>query len=240
MLISPMSTGGRALVLAMLLATGVASEAQSTGDDAEPTTRSAETLDLTVKGKPRPRDDVGGSWNWFVAAGRMTNGSLVHDFYFDYGGWQDIYLISGEVGYTMKNDNAFTRFFEPVVSNIEGVMNVTYQDETNQNVIEFNPYMMFRWSNFPWNKTIRTTFGLGGGFSYATPIPEIEKNPNDAEGHYNNLMHFIAVEATFALPQHDDWQLVYRLHHRSGIFGLLQADNEGNTAVEIGLRHYFK
>jgi hypothetical protein len=240
MSISPMSTGGRALVLAMLLATGVASEAQSTGDDAEPTTRSAETLDLTVKGKPRPRDDVGGSWNWFVAAGRMTNGSLVHDLYFDYGGWQDTYLISGEVGYTMKNDNAFTRFFEPVVSNIEGVMNVTYQDETNQNVIEFNPYMMFRWSNFPWNKTIRTTFGLGGGFSYATPIPEIEKNPNDAEGHYNNLMHFIAVEATFALPQHDDWQLVYRLHHRSGIFGLLQADNEGNTAVEIGLRHYFK
>ena len=193
-----------------------------------------------MKAKPRPGDNVGGSWNWFVAAGQMTNGSLVHDLYFDYGGFADIYLVSAEVGYTMKNDNAFTRFFEPFVSDIEGVMNITYQDESNQNVIEFNPYMMFRWSNLPWNKTIRTTFGLGGGFSYATPIPDFEKDPKDVNGHYNNLMHFIAVEATFALLQHKDWQLVYRLHHRSGVFGLLGADNVGNTAVEIGLRHYFK
>jgi hypothetical protein len=53
-------------------------------------------------------------------------------------------------------------------------------------------------------------------------------------------MHYMAIEATFALPNHKDWQLVYRLHHRSGVFGLMQGDNSGTTAVQIGIRHYFK
>ena len=54
------------------------------------------------------------------------------------------------------------------------------------------------------------------------------------------VIHYIAVEATFALPKRPDWQIVYRLHHRSGVFGLFGAENAGNTAVQIGVRHYFK
>jgi hypothetical protein len=45
----------------------------------------------------------------------------------------------------------------------------------------------------------------------------------------------------FLLPFHPkDWQLVYRLHHRSGVFGLMGADNASNTVVQLGVRHYFK
>jgi hypothetical protein len=239
MVIPPNSAGVRSLVLAILLGVGAASEAQTTGSDGGSEPKTSDSRSVVLKTSPRPGDDVGGSWNWFLAGGRMTDASLVDTFIFNYG-WDEANLVSGEIGYTLKKDNPVMRFLDPVVSSVDVVMNFTYQDDSGQNVFEFNPYMMARWSNFPWNKTIRTTFGLGGGLSYATPIPSLEKKSTAANPDYENLMHYMAVEATFARPDHKDWQLVYRLHHRSGAFGLMQGDNSGTTAVEIGIRHYFK
>ncbi len=171
--------------------------------------------------------------------GRMTNASLVDDVVFNFG-WAEAKLYSGEIGYTLKDDNPFVKFMDPVLSSVDVAMNVTYQDDPAGTIFVFSPYIMARWSNFPWSKTIRTTFGLGGGLSYATDVPSIEIDPNDPNGDYSRLLHYIAVEATFALPKYKDWHLVYRLHHRSGVFGLMQAENSGNTAIQIGIRHYFK
>jgi hypothetical protein len=229
--ISPSFTGGRVLALIVLIAVSVASQAQSADTGA--------ARSVVLKPKPGPADDVGGSWNWFLAGGRMTNASLVQVFLFNYG-WDDATLVSGEIGYTLKDDNPIVRFLDPVVSSVDVALNLTYQDDSGQDVFEIAPYIMARWSNFPWSNTVRTTFGLGGGLSYATPIPSLEKQSTDANPDYENLMHYIAIEATFALPSHKDWQLVYRLHHRSGVFGLMQGDNSGTTAVELGIRHYFK
>jgi hypothetical protein len=243
---APLLAGVRALLAVVLLAASALCMAQSSSDagtesNGKADTKASDSLNLNLKAPLKPADNVGGSWNWYLGGGPMANESLVHVFLFDYGGWyDDTYLISGEIGYTLKDDNPVMRFLSPVVSSVDVVANFTYQDEPGQHVFEFNPYMMARWSNFPWNNTIRTTFGLGGGLSYATPIPQIEKDSKDPDGNYKNLMHFMAVEATFSLPDHKDWQLVYRLHHRSGVFGLMQGDNAGNTAVEIGIRHYFK
>lgn len=71
-------------------------------------------------------------------------------------------------------------------------------------------------------------------------VPGIEitsKNPN---GGHDNLLHYVAIEATFTLPHYRDWQLVYRLQHRSGVIGLMSSGNAGNTAVQLGVRHYFE
>jgi hypothetical protein len=157
----------------------------------------------------------------------------------DYG-FDEAKLFSGEVGYTLENHNPLVRFLDPVLSSIDVAINVTYQDDPAGNIFVFSPYIMARWSSFPWSKTIRTTFGLGGGLSFATDIPSIERHPQKPNGDYKNLLHYIAVEATFALPKRPDWQVVYRLHHRSGIFGFMGSENVGNTAVQIGVRHYFK
>jgi len=241
MMIPPFLTGARALVLAILLGVSLASGAQSTDSDAgsDSDTKARDSQSLDLKAPLRPGDDVGGSWNWLLAGGRMTNAALIDVFVFNFG-WDDATLVSGEIGYTLKKDNPVVRFLDPVVSSVDVAINFTYQDDSGQDVFEIAPYMMARWSNFPWSNTIRTTFGLGGGLSYATPIPSLEKQSTDANPDYENLMHYMAIEATFALPNHKDWQLVYRLHHRSGVFGLMQGDNSGTTAVQIGIRHYFK
>jgi hypothetical protein len=239
MVMPPLSAAARVLVLTLFVGVGTASQAQSTDNGTDLRAEAGDSRSVVLTAQRRPADDVGGSWNWFLAGGKMTDASLVDTFLFNYG-WDQATLVSGEIGYTLKKDNPVVRFLDPIVSSVDVVMNFTYQDDSGQNVFEFAPYMMARWSNFPWNKTIRTTFGLGGGLSYATPIPSLEKQSDESNPDYENLMHYMAVEATFALPNHKDWQLVYRLHHRSGAFGLMQGENSGTTAVEIGIRHYFK
>jgi hypothetical protein len=231
----------RVIGLLVLLGASAASGAQSTGGEAAASsgTEPSEAWITDLKAPLRPADSVGGSWNWMLLYGRMTDASLVDAFLLHYG-FDEAKLFSGEVGYTLKSTNAMVRFLDPVLSSIDVAINVTYQDDPAGNIFELNPYIMARWSNFPWSKTIRTTFGLGGGLSYASDIPSIEIHPQKPNGDYKNLLHYIAIEATFALPKRPDWQIVYRLHHRSGVFGLMDADNVGNTAVQIGVRHYFK
>ncbi len=230
----------------MLLAVSFASRAQLTSDvagsgtgteaEAEPDANWSSDLKAPLR---RPADDVGGSWSAALLYGQMTDAAMVDVFLFNFG-WADAKLLSGDFGYTLKEDNAFQKFMDPVLSNIDVAFNVTYQDDPAGTIFVFSPYIMARWNKFPWSNTIHTSFGLGGGLSYATDIPSIEIDQTDPNGDYKKLLHYMAIEATFALPQHKDWHLVYRLHHRSGVFGLMGAENEGNTAVQIGIRHYFK
>ncbi len=235
MLIQPSCAWARALVVVVLLGVCVASEAQLSDSGSE----ADDSWSSDLKAPLRPADDVGGSWNWMLLYGRMTDASLTKTFLFNYD-WDEATLYSGEIGYTLEEDNPVMLFMDPVLSSIVVALNITYQDDPAGNIFVFSPYIMARWSNFPWSDTLRTTFGLGGGLSLATDIPSIEIHPDEPNGDYRNLLHYIAIEATFALPKHKDWQLVYRLHHRSGVFGIMEADNVGNTAVQIGIRHYFK
>jgi len=235
--IHPSFATARALVLVALLGSSATSEAQSTDTGAD--IKAADSWSSDLKAPLRPADNVGGSWNWTLLYGRMTDTALNKVVRFSYG-WDEAKLLSGEIGYTLKEDNPLVRFLDPVLSSVDVAMNITYQDDPAGDIFLFSPYIMARWSNFPWSNTLRTTFGLGGGLSYATDIPSIEIRPDNPDGNYRRLQHYIAVEATFALPKYKDWQLVYRLHHRSGVFGLFQSDNGGNTAVQIGLRRYFK
>jgi hypothetical protein len=167
--------GRRALILTCLLAVSLASAAQSGSGatESEADADSSETWRSDLKAPLRPADDVGGSWNAMLLYGQMTDAALVDVFLFNFG-WADAKLLSGEVGYTLKEDNGFQRFMSPVLNNIDVALNVTYQDDPAGTIFVFSPFVMARWNNFPWSNTIRTTFGLGGGLSYATDIPSIE------------------------------------------------------------------
>jgi hypothetical protein len=44
---------------------------------------------------------------------------------------------------------------------------------------------------------------------------------------------------TFALPNTPKWNLVFRLHHRSGIFGLFDGIEGASNAFGIGLKYKF-
>lgn len=99
---------------------------------------------------------------------------------------------------------------------------------------EFVGLGMIRWLPFPWDEYVDTSLGIGAGFSYYTEISEMEKERDeDAQ----RLLGYLAFELTFGLPQYPCWDLMLRLHHRSGLQEVI-GDSESNFLC-VGLRHAF-
>ncbi|MEN6319641.1 MAG: hypothetical protein ABFD82_12890 [Syntrophaceae bacterium] len=101
---------------------------------------------------------------------------------------------------------------------------------------EFNGLFTLRWLTFPWNKYIITTFAIGEGLSYATKTPEREE---ESHGNTSRYLNYLMVDLTFALPETPQWNLVLRLHHRSGIFGIFDDVEGASNALGIGLKYKF-
>ena len=53
------------------------------------------------------------------------------------------------------------------------------------------------------------------------------------------LLFYFGPEIAISLPRHPRWELVYRLHHRSGADGTLGNMKEGHNANTLGIRHRF-
>jgi hypothetical protein len=110
----------------------------------------------------------------------------------------------------------------------------------DQHETEFWEAIYVRYSQFPWNKIIYTTFAVSTGISYATGVSEFEKehsklDPPDG----TRIQHYFSPELTFALPEHKDRQLVLRLHHRSGAYNIISRAASGSTYLAVGLRLWF-
>ena len=89
------------------------------------------------------------------------------------------------------------------------------QDET-----EVWGALFVRYRGFPWDEVVVTSVALSTGLSYASDISEVERErARDGEG--SQWMHFFSPEITFALPSRPGVELLFRLHHRSGVFGLV-------------------
>jgi hypothetical protein len=79
--------------------------------------------------------------------------------------------------------------------------------------------LYLRYDNLPWNDTVFTTVGFNTGLSLLSNPSEFEQG-RDSEGRGSKLLHYLGPEITFADPDNKDVELVFRLHHRSGVFGL--------------------
>jgi len=112
-----------------------------------------------------------------------------------------------------------------------------YGDQTEA---EFWGALYVRWTAFPWNNFIYTTLGLSTGLNYATGISQFEKDHSDLTPPAGtHIQHYFSPELTFALPEHKDRQLVVRLHHRSGAYGVVSGAMSGSTYITVGVRAWF-
>lgn len=168
--------------------------------------------------------------------GQTVSNPLVTIFYGEYKHWPE-HIQSLELSHTLDENNAFRRFFSPVASVVQVAANATQRQGDNQNTIyEFDPYFNIRWVNLPWNHYVDTSFAIGEGISYASSIPSVEMRDNDDT---KRLLNYLMFEATFAAPSHPAWQVVARIHHRSGAYGLYHAGNSGSNDIGIGIRYLF-
>ena len=147
------------------------------------------------------------------------------------------HVQSIEMAYTLSEQNFLRRFFNPIVGVVQLAGNATIRNGSNEPTIyEFDPYITFRWANFPWNHSLNTSFAIGEGISYDSSVPAVErKNSNNTK----RLLNYLMFEATFALPSYPRLQLLARIHHRSGAYGLYRAGNSGSNVVGLGIRYLF-
>lgn len=99
---------------------------------------------------------------------------------------------------------------------------------------EFVGLGMVRWLPFPWDDYVGTSLGIGAGLSYYTEVSRMEKDRDDDA---QRLLGYLAFELTFGLPQYPRWDLMLRLHHRSGLLGVI-GDSESNYLC-VGIRYAF-
>jgi hypothetical protein len=110
----------------------------------------------------------------------------------------------------------------------------------DQTEAEFWGAIYVRFTAFPWNNYIYTTLGLSTGLNYATGISQFEKDHSKLDPPAGtHIQHYFAPELTFALPDHKERQLVFRLHHRSGMYGLISGAMSGSTYMTAGVRLWF-
>lgn len=70
----------------------------------------------------------------------------------------------------------------------------------------------------PLDKYLRTSIAFGVGLSYTTEIPAVEYRKDQR---VSKLLGYLGAELAIGLPSISQWDLVCRLHHRSGAKGVI-------------------
>ena len=115
----------------------------------------------------------------------------------------------------------------------EGII-VKYME--GQDHLELDALVALRWLSFPWNRHLDTTVAAGLGLSYATELPPYEvRNKGESE----KFLSFLLFELTAGIPKIPQWDLVMRVNHRSGAFGLFDGMKGAMNSLAFGLKFRF-
>ncbi len=93
-----------------------------------------------------------------------------------------------------------------------------------------------RWKQFPWNEYLYTNLRVGPlGTSYVNSISSWEQENSD-NGRGSRFLNFLVSELTFAPAADSTWESLITIHHRSGIYGLINGVEGGSNYISVGLR----
>lgn len=112
--------------------------------------------------------------------------------------------------------------------------NVAVHQDPFGTVGDFRFMLGARWTAFPWNASLPTTFAVMTGPSYLTGKSAYEVRKGQTERFTNGM----AFELTFAPPDREDLRGVLRIHHRSPLFGEAGTASPSD-AVTLGLQYRF-
>jgi hypothetical protein len=141
------------------------------------------------------------------------------------------YLIDAHAIYT------FYRFDNlPIEFELEGGIAKRFGNNEGGDQVEFDLIPMTRWKYFPWNDYLYTNFRLGLiGASYVTGVSDFERQ-FDSSGHSARFLNFLVPEFTFAPSAASAFEVFVRVHHRSGIYGLIDHVYGASNYVAGGIR----
>ena len=80
--------------------------------------------------------------------------------------------------------------------------------------------------------------GVSLGLSHIHGEPIFEDGTKDNPDKKYRLLNYNAYEISF-LDQEEINSFYFRIHHRSGVYGLIAPQHVGSNFMTAGLRHYF-
>ncbi len=96
---------------------------------------------------------------------------------------------------------------------------------------EINAAAVARWVDLPWDSLLDTSVAFGQGISLADKRPALE-------GETRRFLHHLLAEIEVKPQRASAVSLVFRVHHRSGAFGLYGVKG-GSNFLTLGLRYRF-
>jgi hypothetical protein len=82
-------------------------------------------------------------------------------------------------------------------------------------------------------------FGSGIGLSYALGTPSYEDGPKDDPARRYRLQLLLLFDFEWRINGLDEWSLVTRVHHRSGVYGMIAPPHVGSNFMAAGIRYRF-
>ena len=89
--------------------------------------------------------------------------------------------------------------------------------------------------HFPWNDALPTAISFFTGPSYSANPPQAY--PRSQWGSKKNLLNYVGLELAVTLPEEKHWDVVIRIYHRSGMWGVYTLDPDEVSSVGLGLRY---
>jgi hypothetical protein len=97
----------------------------------------------------------------------------------------------------------------------------------------------FEFTGFPWQARWPTSFSFFIGPSYSFDPPALGGfKGNQPIFQRRPLLNYVGIEFAAALSRAGKWDGIFRVFHRSGVFGLYSDADEG-TMIGLGIRHRF-
>ncbi len=82
-------------------------------------------------------------------------------------------------------------------------------------------------------------YAVADGLSYAFDEPRYEDTPENEPDRYYRLQNFISMDFDFYARTCPSVQLMLRLHHRSGVYGLIAPPKVGSNFIGYGVKYLF-
>ncbi|MFN4088117.1 MAG: hypothetical protein ACK4QW_03615 [Alphaproteobacteria bacterium] len=187
-----------------------------------------------VREAPAPARPASPKYDWGVAvyAGKSSPSNFTSLFYSPWRAeFENTYLLNLSVSRRLFS------LGEHVDTELEVNVGKRFGDDDSW---EFASALFVRYDGFPWNHRVHTTVGVAVlGPSFATGISETERRKAGNDNRGSKLLNFFSPEITLADPDRPEFAYVFRLHHRSGVFGLFDGVSGGSNFPSVGMRYRF-
>lgn len=121
---------------------------------------------------------------------------------------------------------------------IHGVEGILVKHYGLQDNVELDIAYDLQFNGFELLST-RVKFGIGMGLSYAFSKPTYEDGPADDPNKRYRFQNYNSYEIEVSHLKLSNWAFVGRVHHRSGIYGLIAPRKVGSNFLTLGVRYRF-